>query len=96
MTQRASDLLGEVADRLSEDATESGIVAAEAIHAIEPELLAGYKDGSIDELARMSKTPSRRFSAPSAWTPRSPGPSTTPRLATSPAATPSGACPWSR
>jgi diguanylate cyclase (GGDEF)-like protein len=56
MTQRASDLLGEVADRLSEDATESGIVAAEAIHAIEPELLAGYKDGSIDELARMSKT----------------------------------------
>ncbi|TMF95897.1 MAG: sensor domain-containing diguanylate cyclase [Chloroflexi bacterium] len=56
MTQRASDLLGEVADRLAEDATESGIVAAEAIHAIEPELLAGYKDGSIDELARMSRT----------------------------------------
>src|SRR5881409_809793 len=56
MTQRASDLLGEVADRLAEDATESGIVAAEAIHAIEPELLAGYKDGSIEELARMSRT----------------------------------------
>src|SRR5437867_2919542 len=56
MTQRASDLLGEVADRLAEAATESGIVAAEAIPAIEPERLAGYKDGSIDELARRGRT----------------------------------------
>src|SRR6266566_1512448 len=54
MTQRASDLLGEVADRLSADASESGMVAAEAIRAIEPELLKGYRDGSLDELVRMS------------------------------------------
>jgi diguanylate cyclase (GGDEF)-like protein len=56
MTQRATDLLAEIADRLSNDATESGLVAAEAIRAIEPELLSSFKDGSIDELARMSKT----------------------------------------
>src|SRR5881396_2326441 len=56
MTQRASDLLGEVADRLSSDAAESGIVAAEAVRAIEPELLHGYKDESLDELAKMSVT----------------------------------------
>src|SRR5437899_4370231 len=54
MTQRASDLLAEVADRLSTDATQSGIVVAEAVRAIEPELLKGYKDGSIDELVGMS------------------------------------------
>src|SRR5881628_2769216 len=54
MTQRASDLLSEVADRLSEDAIQSGIVAAEAVTAIEPELLKGYKDGSLDELVTMS------------------------------------------
>src|SRR5690348_17869240 len=54
MTQRASDLLAEVADRLSTDAHESGLVAAEAVRAIEPEILRGYKDGSLDELARMS------------------------------------------
>src|SRR5437899_2009978 len=54
MTQRASDLLAEVADRLSTDASESGIVAAEAVRASEPELLQGYRDGTIDELARMS------------------------------------------
>jgi len=54
MTQRASDLLGELADRLSENATESGMVAAEAVTAIEPELLRSYKDGSLDELVKMS------------------------------------------
>src|SRR2546428_213235 len=54
MTQRASDMLAEVAVRLSEDATQSGVVAAEAITAIEPELLKGYKDGSLDELVTMS------------------------------------------
>src|SRR6266849_5216313 len=54
MTQRASDLLGEVADRLSQDASESGLLAAEAVRAIEPDILHGYKDGSIDELAKMS------------------------------------------
>src|SRR5437762_10936605 len=54
MTQRASDLLTEIADRLSADATPSGMVAAEAITAIEPELLKGYKDGSLDDLVTMS------------------------------------------
>src|SRR4029077_15820304 len=54
MTQRASDLLGELADRLSENATESGMVAAAAVTAIEPELLRSYKDGSLDELVKMS------------------------------------------
>src|SRR5436190_8773030 len=54
MTQRASDLLSEVADRLSSDAAESWIVAAEAVRAIEPELLHGYKDESLDGLAQMS------------------------------------------
>src|SRR6266576_179369 len=55
MTQRASDLLAEVADRLSADATQSGMVAAEAITAIEPEVLKGYADGSGEELAGMSR-----------------------------------------
>src|SRR5467141_1475992 len=54
MTQRASELLAEVADRLSADTTDSGMVAAEAITAIEPELLQSYKDGSPDELVTMS------------------------------------------
>src|SRR6266567_2422501 len=54
MTQRASDLLAEVADRLSADATQSGMVAAEAITAIEPEVLKGYADGSGEELVTMS------------------------------------------
>jgi diguanylate cyclase (GGDEF)-like protein len=54
MTQRASDLLAEVADRLSSDAAESGIVAAEAVRAIEPDILNGYKDGSLEDLAQMS------------------------------------------
>src|SRR6266508_1314115 len=54
MTQRASELLAEVAARLSSDATESGIVAAEAVTAIEPELLRGYKDGSQAELVSMA------------------------------------------
>ncbi len=54
MTQRASDLLAEVADRLSSDAADSGIVVVEAVRAIEPELLKGYKDGSIDDLVSMS------------------------------------------
>src|SRR5260370_36932400 len=54
MTQRASDLLAEVGDRLSADATPSALVVAEAVKAIEPELLQEYKDGSHDELVRMS------------------------------------------
>lgn len=54
MTQRASDLLSEVADRLSSDASDSGLVVAEAVRGVEPDLLAGYKDGTIDELADTS------------------------------------------
>src|SRR6266700_1688356 len=54
MTQRASDLLAEGADRLSSDAADSCIVVVEAVRAIEPELLKGYKDGSIDDLVSMS------------------------------------------
>ncbi|HEV2415797.1 MAG TPA: GGDEF domain-containing protein [Candidatus Dormibacteraeota bacterium] len=54
MTQRASDLLAEVGDRLADDATPSAAVVAEAITAIEPEVLNGYRDGSREELVRMS------------------------------------------
>ena len=54
MTQRASDLLGEVADRLTGDAAESGRMAAEAVRAVDPELAEGYMNGSFDELAKMS------------------------------------------
>jgi diguanylate cyclase (GGDEF)-like protein len=54
MTQRATDLLAEVADRLSADIGDGGRTAAEAIRAVEPELANTYKDGSFDELARMS------------------------------------------
>jgi diguanylate cyclase (GGDEF)-like protein len=54
MRQRASDLLSELADRLSANATESAMVAAEAVRAIEPEVLKGFKDGSTDELVAMS------------------------------------------
>src|SRR5256885_8969742 len=56
MTQRASDLLAEVADRLANSAEESGIVAAQAVRAIEPEILNGFNDSTVDELARTSVT----------------------------------------
>jgi diguanylate cyclase (GGDEF)-like protein len=54
MTERASDLLTELADRLSDKAAESGLVAAESVRAIEPELLRTHKDGSVDELVKTS------------------------------------------
>ncbi len=54
MTQRASDLLAAVGDRLSADAAKSALVVAEAVTAIEPEVLKDYKDGSQDELVKMS------------------------------------------
>src|SRR3982075_2457730 len=54
MTERASDLLTELADRLSDKASESGLVAAESVRAIEPELLRTHKDGSVDELVKTS------------------------------------------
>jgi diguanylate cyclase (GGDEF)-like protein len=54
MTERASDLLSELADRLSAKVSETGIVAAESVRAIEPELLKTHKDGSVDELVKTS------------------------------------------
>jgi diguanylate cyclase (GGDEF)-like protein len=53
MTQRASDLLSELADRLSAHVTESGMVAAEAVRAIEPEILK-RTPGAEDELVKTS------------------------------------------
>ena len=53
MTQRASDLLSELADRLSAHVTESGIVAAEAVRAIEPDILKRTADDD-DELVKTS------------------------------------------
>jgi diguanylate cyclase (GGDEF)-like protein len=55
MTERASDLLSELADRLSADSRDSGQVVAESVRALEPDLLRMQKDGtSIEELVRTS------------------------------------------
>ena len=54
MTERASDLLSELAERLSADPGESGLVAAESVRSIAPEVLQLQKDESIDELVRTS------------------------------------------
>ncbi|MFI5282753.1 MAG: diguanylate cyclase domain-containing protein [Candidatus Dormibacterales bacterium] len=56
MTQRASELLSELADRLAANSTESGMVAVEAVRAIEPDLLKGLRDPSVDELLKTSVT----------------------------------------
>src|SRR6202521_67997 len=54
MTERATDLLSELADRLSDNVNESGLVAAESVRAIEPDLLKTHKDGTVDELVKTS------------------------------------------
>src|SRR5260370_2532748 len=55
MTERASDLLSEIADRLSANPRDSGQVVAESVVTLEPELLRAQQDGaSIDELVRTS------------------------------------------
>src|SRR3984893_2737901 len=55
MTERASELLSELADRLSADSRDSGQVVAESVRTLEPELLRMQKDGaSIDDLVRTS------------------------------------------
>jgi diguanylate cyclase (GGDEF)-like protein len=54
MTERASDLLSDLADRLSADTGESDLVAAESIRAIAPAVLKAQKDDSVDELIRTS------------------------------------------
>jgi diguanylate cyclase (GGDEF)-like protein len=50
MTERAGDLLSELAARLSADAAESGLVAAESVRSLAPEILKAEPDGSVDEL----------------------------------------------
>jgi diguanylate cyclase (GGDEF)-like protein len=55
MTERASGLLSELADRLSADPRDSGQVVAESVRTLEPELLRAQQDGtSIDELVHTS------------------------------------------
>ena len=55
MTERASHLLGELADRLSADSRDSGQLVAESVRTLEPELLKMQKEGgSIDDLVRTS------------------------------------------
>src|SRR6202163_783524 len=54
MTERATDLLSELADRLSDNVAQSGLVAAESVRAIEPDLLKTHKDGTVDELVKTS------------------------------------------
>ena len=54
MTERASELLSEVSERLSTNVGDSGLIAAESVRAIEPDLLAVHKDGSVDELVKTS------------------------------------------
>jgi diguanylate cyclase (GGDEF)-like protein len=54
MTERASGLLTEVAERLSADATESGLVAAESVRALAPEMLKSQTGGTLDELVGTS------------------------------------------
>src|ERR1700675_5055821 len=54
MTERRSDLLSEGADRLSADAGESGLVAAESVRSLAPEILKSQKTGSVDELVKTS------------------------------------------
>ena len=54
MTERASDLLSELADKLSGSASDTGTVAAESVRAIEPDLLKSHKDGTVDELVKTS------------------------------------------
>src|SRR5258706_898286 len=55
MTERASDLIGELADWLSADSRDSGQVVAESVRTLELELLKMQKEGgSIDDLVRTS------------------------------------------
>src|SRR3981081_4739322 len=54
MPERASDLLSELADKLAANVSESGLVAAESVRAIEPELLKMQREGTVDELVDAS------------------------------------------
>ena len=55
MTERASDLLSKLAERLSADAGESGLVAAESVRSLAPEILKSQKGGSVDDLVKTSE-----------------------------------------
>jgi diguanylate cyclase (GGDEF)-like protein len=54
MMERASDQLSELADRLSADAGKGGLVAAESVRSLAPEVLKAQKEGSADELVETS------------------------------------------
>jgi diguanylate cyclase (GGDEF)-like protein len=54
MTERARDLLSELSNRLSANVSESGVVAAESVRAIEPEILKLRAEGAVDELVDAS------------------------------------------
>src|SRR5260370_37385237 len=54
MAERAGDLLSELSDRLAANVSESGLVAAESVRALEPELLKLERDGTVDELVDSS------------------------------------------
>src|SRR6266581_6945177 len=54
MTERASDLLSKLADRLSADPGENGLVAAESVRSLASEILKSQKGGSFDELVQTS------------------------------------------
>src|ERR1700693_509142 len=54
MTERASNLLSEVSDRLSGDAEESGLVAAESVRSLAPEIRRSQPGGTVDELVKTS------------------------------------------
>src|SRR6478736_6657966 len=54
MTERASDLLSKLAERLSADPGESGLVAAESVRSLAPEILRSQRGESVDELVKTS------------------------------------------
>jgi diguanylate cyclase (GGDEF)-like protein len=54
MTERASELLSELATRLSADTGESALVAAESVRSLAPEILKAQKIGTTDELVKIS------------------------------------------
>src|ERR1700716_1657713 len=54
MTERASDLLSELSDRLAANGSQSGVGGAESVRAIEPDILKTYKEGTVDELVDAS------------------------------------------
>src|SRR6476661_3904995 len=55
MTERASDLLSKLAERLSADPGESGLMAAESVRSLAPEILKSQKGESVDELVTTSE-----------------------------------------